>query len=120
MHVPEVLVPFMGGLTFLPFVRESRLTPAVDRPLTAVPTPTPNDKKTDKSDKEKKTAAPAPALAPSVTDEGKKADVTAPATAVTTVAVSPEVQVIVDKIVAKGDEIRTLKAAKVTDVFAVC
>lgn len=38
VRIPEVLVPFMGGITFLPFVRDARgapTVPAVPKPLPA-------------------------------------------------------------------------------------
>lgn len=43
VRIPEVLVPFMGGLTFLPFVRDSKLEegskipPAVKKAPAAAP-----------------------------------------------------------------------------------
>ena len=46
VQIPEVLVPFMGGITFLPFVRDSRdskaTTPAsIPKPIPATTTVTP-------------------------------------------------------------------------------
>jgi seryl-tRNA synthetase len=75
VHIPEVLVPFMGGITYLPFVRDSKL--AVEKPLAAK-----NEKKetapaAPKENKEKKEAvqppaAPAAAAAPEEKKDAKK------------------------------------------------
>lgn len=93
VRIPEVLVPFMGGITFLPFVRELKGTlrdnkKPVDGPKVTIPA-----------------AAPVPA-------------VSAPQPVVTAAAPTPvstgnpELDAIVAKIVETGNTIRDLKAAK--------
>ena len=38
MNIPDVLVPFMDGVTFLPFVRDSKLAPTISvNPTTVAP-----------------------------------------------------------------------------------
>ena len=129
VHIPEVLIPYMGGITFLPFIRASRagdtaaaVTTSVPKPLTdstpVAPTPAATAKPaattatavTSTTTTSKSTPAPAAAVKPP----------TPPAAATTTTATTasvlpPAVQAIVDKITAKGDEIRILKAAKVSN-----
>lgn len=83
VRIPDVLIPFMGGLTFLPFVREARKD-------------TPGLVKTENGGGSA-TTKPAAALAQ------------APAS----VEVSPEVAALAAQIATKGDKIRELKAAKV-------
>ncbi|EWM22412.1 seryl-trna synthetase [Nannochloropsis gaditana] len=84
IRVPEVLVPFMGGLTFLPFVREGRKDAATA-------------KAADK--KPKKTAAPK-GMAPAV---GKAQNGT---------GTPSETEELANAIAAKGEEIRQLKLKK--------
>jgi len=85
VRVPEVLVPFMGGLTFLPFVRDSMLkTTAADAPAAKAADP-----------KKEKAAAPTPAAA-------------APAPAPAPAAEGP----FAAAITAKADEVRQLKVDK--------
>eukprot|EP00981_Chlorochromonas_danica_P011603 scaffold4140_cov178-Ochromonas_danica.AAC.16 len=57
VRVPEVLVPFMGGLTFLPFVRDAKGT-------TADSASKKEDKKEKKEEKKKDEKKPVPAPAP--------------------------------------------------------
>lgn len=82
VRVPEVLVPYMGGVTFMPFVRDSKLAPAVDA-------------KAAKAPKAKVVAAapaskaPAPAPAPASKDDP-----------------------LASAVEAKGQEVRKLKAEK--------
>ena len=85
VRVPEVLVPFMGGVTFLPFVRDSMIKE--EKPKAAAAP------KADKPAAAPKAAAAAPAAA-------------APAAA--PVADGP----FAAEIAAKGDEVRKLKADK--------
>jgi len=86
VQIPEVLVPFMGGITFLPFVRDSRdskaTTPA------SIPKPIPAAAATNTT-----TTTVTPPPAPVVT-------------------LSPEEKELTDVIVAKGEEIRKLKENK--------
>ena len=86
--IPEVLVPFMGGITFLPFVRDSRDS----KTSTSVPNPLP--------------AAPT-----SATTTTSTSTVATPPTA-PIVTLSPEEKALTDVIVAKGEEIRKLKDSK--------
>ena len=128
MHIPEVLVPFMGGITFLPFVRDSKLAPTnVEKPLTTATTTAAGatekkseEKKTDKPAAVALTPAPAPASAPASADAVKAEPSTstptpapAAAAAAVTEPLSPEAQAVADKIAATGEEIRKLKATKV-------
>ena len=83
VRVPEVLVPFMGGLTFLPFVREARKDAAAAKAA---------DKKT------KKVAAPAKGTA---AKEGANNG-----------AALSEAEKLGEAIATKGEEIRALKAGK--------
>ena len=110
VHIPEVLVPYMGGITFLPFVRASRAGD-VQKPVAAAASVSGGSA----------TAAPtvaAPAPAQKVEKSAQVAPAVVPATTGAVAAAAqlpPAVQAIVDKITAKGDEIRVLKAAKVRD-----
>ena len=131
MHIPEVLVPFMGGITYLPFVRDSKLAPTiVEKPLgTPATTATggggvgATEKKSEEKKADKPVAvAPTPAAAPASTDAAKTEAptlTTTPAPAVAAVAepLSPEAQAVADKIAATGEEIRKLKAAKVCHIY---
>jgi hypothetical protein len=76
VKIPEVLVPFMGGITYLPFVRDSKLAPTttstVEKPLTTkgenkAPQPPKEEKKKEEKPKE---ATVKPAAAPK--EEKKK------------------------------------------------
>lgn len=112
VHVPEVLVPYMGGLTFLPFVRDSRMAPSVDRPLGSAGTATNGEKEAD-NPVNIPTSAPAPVVALATVTTPGVAVPSVDSSAGATAPLTPEVQAIVDKITIKGDEIRALKAAKV-------
>jgi hypothetical protein len=101
VRVPEVLVPFMGGLTFLPFVRDSRNAPAVPAAVS-----------NKKAKSEKKPAAvetpPAAVAAPAPVAPAPAA----PAPVVEApVASGPEAELL-KSITLAGDEVRQLKAAK--------
>jgi seryl-tRNA synthetase len=66
VRIPEVLVPFMGGITFMPFVRESKpVDPAVKKALekAAKAPPKPEGKKDKAPVVTALTAAPLPAAA---------------------------------------------------------
>ena len=126
VHIPEVLVPFMGGITYLPFVRDSKLAPTiVEKPLTTATTAGGATEKKSEEKKAEKPAAVAPTPAPTTTastDAVKTEAPTptpAPAAAVAPVAepLSPEAQAVADKIAATGEEIRKLKAAKVCLIY---
>eukprot|EP01031_Cornospumella_fuschlensis_P024926 gene24926-30114_t len=83
VRVPDALIPFMGGLTFLPFVRD--VPAAVGAPAAAAPEKKKEDKKKSaeapkeapKKKEEGTSAAPAPAPAPAPAqnkkEEGTKA-----------------------------------------------
>ncbi|CAE7724151.1 unnamed protein product, partial [Symbiodinium microadriaticum] len=82
VRVPDVLVPFMGGITFLPFVRDSKGAPTVSgipKPVPAKPSPPVPSK-------------PAVAAQPAA-GSGPETELTA-------------------QIAVKGDEVRALKSAK--------
>ena len=81
----------MGGMTFMPFVRDSKLAPSIPPAVSSKPAKTAAPKA--------KTADAAPA---------KAKDSTQPAAEVS----GPEGE-LVKSIISKGDEIRDLKAAKV-------
>jgi hypothetical protein len=91
VHIPEVLVPFMGGITFLPFVRESRIAPT--------------------DGKSAKVAVP-----PLVKAEPAKPVEKAAAVAIEKKE-APAISDLAAQIVTVGDEIRTLKANKVCCLF---
>lgn len=114
VRVPEVLVPFMGGITFLPFVRDSRISAPVAAPTASAPAKAP---------------APAPAKAPAPAPAKAPAKAPAPAAAASTPAAAPTpapastpaaavstgnpaVDELTAKVTAKGEEIRALKASK--------
>jgi hypothetical protein len=99
VRVPEVLVPFMGGITFLPFVRDSRNAPSIP--------PAVSNKKAP-AEKKAETTKPAAAVA--------AAPIAAPATAApappaAAPASGPEAELL-NSITLVGDEVRQLKAAK--------
>lgn len=83
VRVPEVLVPFMGGITFMPFVRESKLPEKAAGGKAASPAPAAAAKPAaaPKADAAPKAAAPAPAAAAAPATE-KAAAPAAPAAAV--------------------------------------
>ena len=99
VRVPEVLVPFMGGMTFLPFVRESRI-------IQGGP----------KSSKDSKPVAKAPSKVdkPPVPPSQAKAATTSASNpaADPNPALSDEGERLRKSIETKGDEIRAKKAAK--------
>jgi hypothetical protein len=117
VRVPEVLVPFMGGMTFLPFVRESRNAPV------AIPTQV-SSKKEKESKKAEKKETPAPAstapveaiavvtTASTVVDTAPKAKEAEKAVAVVSTG-NAEVDALNVAIGVKGEEVRSAKAAKV-------
>jgi len=96
-----VLVPFMGGITFLPFIRDSKLPDKVAAGgASAAAKPT----------KEvASNSAPAPVVAP----KAPAAPVPAAVPSVATVAAAGPKGPLADKINVKGEEIRVLKASKV-------
>ena len=124
-------MPFMGGITYLPFVRDSKLAPTiVEKPLGTAATTAGGgvgvtEKKSEEKKSEKPAVAPTSASAPASVDAVKAeppAPTPTPATAVTAAAVvaeplSPEAQAVADKIAATGEEIRKLKAAKVCLIY---
>jgi hypothetical protein len=86
VRVPEVLVPYMGGVTFMPFVRDSKLAPAVDAKAGKAA----KDPKAAKAPKDKATpAVAAPAATPASKDDP-----------------------LASAVEAKGQEVRKLKAEK--------
>ncbi len=94
VRVPEVLVPYMGGVTFMPFVRESRID------ATPVAKAAPSSKAA---------SAPAPAPAPAPASAPAPAPASAPAPAPAPAASSDPLASAVE---AKGSEVRKLKADK--------
>ena len=92
VRIPEVLVPFMGGITFLPFVRELK----------------------DKSLRDNKKPAPKPKLSTSETPSKPQAPIT-PVSA-TTSSGDPEIDALTAKIVEVGNNVRDLKASKADKV----
>jgi hypothetical protein len=100
VRVPEVLVPFMGGLTFLPFVRDSRNAPAIPQAV--------SNKKAKSEKKPAAVVTPTPApVAAAPTPAAPAPVVAAP------VASGPEAELLAS-ITLAGDEVRQLKAAKVS------
>ena len=90
VRVPEVLQPYMGGMDFLPFVRDARENKGpTSSKATKAPTPAP---------------APAPATAP--------ASAPAAAAAAAVKSNDPKVVGLEEKLAAKGDEVRKAKADK--------
>ena len=86
MRIPDVLVPYMGGLTFLPFVRESKLAekpanppsgaPKAEAPKVVSPAekeklPTPVKKEAPSPKAPATTTTPAPAAEAAKKDESK-------------------------------------------------
>lgn len=127
-------MPFMGGITFMPFVRDSKLAPTtVEKPLSGTTSNVPtvaaaaagasakkgeNGAQDDKI-KEKKADKPT-TVQPDVSTTTAPNPAAAPVPAVSPVPVpvespplTPEAQAVADKIAAVGDDIRKLKAAKV-------
>jgi hypothetical protein len=92
VRIPDVLVPFMGGLTFLPFVRDSKLAETV------------NEKP-----KNPPKAATAIAIATAAHPPAPPAAAAAPAAAVA----SPEVVALTSSIAEQGEKVRAAKTAKV-------
>jgi seryl-tRNA synthetase len=87
VRIPEVLVPFMDGMTFMPFIREAKPMPGAPKEKSA-----PKDKV--------ETVTKAPEVVKNV------------APTIPVVDVSPEEALLLDGINKKGDEIRFIKAAK--------
>ena len=94
VNVPEVLIPFMGGLTFLPYVRESKFDVKADLPGV-------NKKPKEKQQNEKK--------APTKEIKNQNTSVNSTSTAESGDKVADE---IVSKIKAKGEAVRDLKVQK--------
>lgn len=101
VRVPEVLVPFMGGMTFLPFVRDSKL-PDKSQPTAPAPAKAPAPKPAP--------AAPVPASAAPAPTPAAPVPPTPAAPAASTG--NAQVDELTAKVTAKGEEIRTLKANK--------
>lgn len=97
VRVPEVLVPFMGGITFLPFVRDSRNAPSIPPAVSSKP---PAEKKAETS---KPAAAPTPTAAPAPAPSAPPPAL-APAS-------GPEAELL-NSITLVGDEVRQLKTTK--------
>ena len=119
VHIPEVLIPYMGGITFLPFIRAARASDtvaSVPKPLadSTVPSPSPAASAVTSTK-----STPPPVVATSTTTPTTAKPPAPPAVTTTTPPIAstlpPAAQAIVDKIAAKGDEIRVLKAAKVSN-----
>ena len=89
VRVPEVLVPFMGGVTFLPFVRELK----------------------DKSLRDSKKPAPKPKLSAAETQPKLETPIAPPATPATSSG-NAEIDALSLKIVEVGNSVRDLKASK--------
>ena len=119
----------MGGITFLPFVRDSKLAPTiVEKPL-GTPATTAiggggveaTEKKSEEKKADKPAAVVAPTPAPTTTASTDNVKTEAPAAAAAVVPeaepLSPEAQAVADKIAATGEEIRKLKAAKVCHIY---
>ena len=84
VRIPEVLVPFMGGITFLPFVRELK----------------------DKSLRDSKKPASVPKVKGATPSKSEVTSAAAPSTG------NAEVDALVSKITAAGNAVRDLKASK--------
>ena len=128
MHVPEVLVPYMGGIVYMPFVRASKL----ESTDVAAKEKGGGDKK-DKGPavaKDDTTSATTSVSATTTASTGSAGSTTGPGsvssahtstTSTSTLPViiaaateiPPELQPIVASIISKGEEIRVLKTAKV-------
>jgi outer membrane biosynthesis protein TonB len=61
VKIPEVLVPFMGGITYLPFVRDSKLATTIEKPLSNATTTTKGENKAPQPPKEEKKKEEKPA-----------------------------------------------------------
>ena len=129
MHVPEVLVPYMGGVVYMPFVRASKLEPTDG----AVKEKGGGGDKKDKGPAVAKddststsTSAAAPATSGSTgtaaapgsvsaahTTTASTSTPTLPVVTAGATEISPELQPVVASIISKGEEIRVLKTAKV-------
>jgi pyruvate/2-oxoglutarate dehydrogenase complex dihydrolipoamide acyltransferase (E2) component len=105
VRVPEVLVPFMGGITFLPFVRDSRNAPTIPPAVSNKKAPAAPAEAT-----QKKAAAAPPAAAPAAPVPVANPAAAAPAPAAAP-ASGPEAELL-NAIASVGDEVRQLKTAK--------
>ncbi len=94
VKVPEVLQPYMGGISFMPFIREAR-----------------GEKDGDAKSSAKVSASKVPKE-----NEEPKAPSSAKAPVTTPMQESPEVAALNVEISKKGDQIRELKAAKTEKV----
>jgi seryl-tRNA synthetase len=131
VHIPEVLVPFMGGLTFLPFVRDSKLP---DNIIKAVAETAETKPKNDMSGSAKPVPAAQqtinantpvlPVVNTTTTINATSALTSVPPTTTSSVPATaskeanevglpPAEQALVDKIISIGDQLRHLKAVKV-------
>eukprot|EP00616_Rhizochromulina_sp_CCMP1243_P005914 CAMPEP_0118966216 /NCGR_PEP_ID=MMETSP1173-20130426/3705_1 /TAXON_ID=1034831 /ORGANISM="Rhizochromulina marina cf, Strain CCMP1243" /LENGTH=887 /DNA_ID=CAMNT_0006914961 /DNA_START=30 /DNA_END=2693 /DNA_ORIENTATION=+ len=100
--VPEPLRPFMGGIDFLPFVRGPKELSKAERLIME------KQAKARADDGAKSKPPPKQGAAKAASAPAAAAPPAAPATE----GLSPEAAAVVQKITAKGDEIRTLKASK--------
>ena len=123
VRIPEVLVPYMAGMTFIPFVRDSKPVDKSSAPSASASAAIKEKSSTNTTPK----PAPAPAPAPAPVSTVKAAPAPSPAAAALVAAVavavssgSPEVDQLAAQVTAKGDEIRALKAAKVPCVQIMC
>jgi seryl-tRNA synthetase len=98
VRIPEVLVPFMGGMTFLPFVRESKLDATPANASGKAVSPTVATKKAEPA-APKKTETTATEVPPPV----------APATASTEAAAAPAPAPVPDTATAKQSSKKTKK-----------
>jgi seryl-tRNA synthetase len=118
INIPEVLVPFMGGITFLPFIREKPSDGTDSKTQEAAAAKPKKGKDINNNNKKQpaKAAAPTPApAAPAPAAPAAAAAAPAPAAAPSQPAAVPAgAEAIVQAITAKGDQIRELKAKKVS------
>lgn len=118
VHVPEVLVPFMDGITFLPFVRDAKDAPKVDGEKKPALSTTTTTSHVDSTPVAVTSPTPVAVVAPSqpvkIPTATTAVTVTTPTPtpAVVDESLTPEAQSVATKIAAKGDEIRNLKTAK--------
>jgi hypothetical protein len=100
----------MGGITFLPFVRDSKNAPAIPA---AVSTSSAPKAKAEKPVKEKEATKAAPAAAAPSAAAPTKDEVKTQTAPAATQAASPEIEKLNNDILQKGNEVRDAKAAKV-------
>jgi seryl-tRNA synthetase len=118
VRIPEALIPYMGGITFLPFIRELPSDGSADGTSSVGGAAAKRTKKKQTSPTPAPSSAPAPtpASAPSPAPAPPPAAAPAPACVAPTASSTspPEAAAVVDLITSKGEEIRLLKAAKVS------